>query len=136
MFILNLLFAEKAGFEPAIRFWRIHAFQACLFNHSSISPHCVSTENTCKLRRNIIFPLFPATNILFLLEISCVIIQKNTQYFDESITACKSNTLKAFFFRAFATFSGLISKTEAIFPIISFRNEGSFRFPRQGKGAR
>ena len=31
--------AEKAGFEPAIRFWRIHAFQACLFSHSSISPH-------------------------------------------------------------------------------------------------
>ena len=31
-------FAERAGFEPAIHFWRIHAFQACLFNHSSTSP--------------------------------------------------------------------------------------------------
>ena len=30
--------AEKAGFEPAIPFRGIHAFQACLFNHSSISP--------------------------------------------------------------------------------------------------
>ena len=30
--------AERGGFEPPIRFWRIHAFQACLFNHSSISP--------------------------------------------------------------------------------------------------
>ena len=28
---------RKSGFEPAIRFRRIHAFQACLFNHSSIS---------------------------------------------------------------------------------------------------
>ena len=30
--------AEKAGFEPAIPFRGIHAFQSCLFNHSSISP--------------------------------------------------------------------------------------------------
>ena len=33
-----IYFAEGGGFEPPIRFWRIHAFQACLFNHSSISP--------------------------------------------------------------------------------------------------
>ncbi len=41
--------AEKAGFEPAIHFWRIHAFQACLFNHSSISPltGCKSKESFC-----------------------------------------------------------------------------------------
>ena len=31
-------FAERGGFEPPIRFWRIHAFQACLLSHSSISP--------------------------------------------------------------------------------------------------
>ena len=31
-------FAERAGFEPAKRFWRLHTFQACLFNHSSTSP--------------------------------------------------------------------------------------------------
>lgn len=33
-----MFIAERAGFEPAIRFWRTHAFQACLFSHSSISP--------------------------------------------------------------------------------------------------
>ena len=31
-------FAERGGFEPPKRFWRLHAFQACLFNHSSTSP--------------------------------------------------------------------------------------------------
>ena len=30
--------AERTGFEPVIPFGGIHAFQACLFNHSSISP--------------------------------------------------------------------------------------------------
>ena len=34
-----LFLAERAGFEPAKHFWRLHAFQACLFNHSSISPY-------------------------------------------------------------------------------------------------
>ena len=32
--------AERTGFEPANRFCRLHAFQACLFNHSSTSPKC------------------------------------------------------------------------------------------------
>ena len=32
------IFAERRGFEPRKHFWRLHAFQACLFNHSSISP--------------------------------------------------------------------------------------------------
>ena len=32
------LFAERGGFEPPIPFWSIHAFQACLLSHSSISP--------------------------------------------------------------------------------------------------
>ena len=31
-------FAERTGFEPVSRFRRLHAFQACLFNHSSIFP--------------------------------------------------------------------------------------------------
>ena len=31
------VFAERTGFEPVRRFWRLHAFQACLFNHSSTS---------------------------------------------------------------------------------------------------
>ena len=30
--------AERGGFEPPIPFRGIHAFQACLFNHSSIFP--------------------------------------------------------------------------------------------------
>ena len=33
-----ILIAERRGFEPRIPFRGIHAFQACLFNHSSISP--------------------------------------------------------------------------------------------------
>ena len=32
------IFAERGGFEPPKPFWSLHAFQACLFNHSSISP--------------------------------------------------------------------------------------------------
>ena len=30
--------AERARFELAIPFWGTHAFQACLFSHSSIFP--------------------------------------------------------------------------------------------------
>ncbi len=30
--------SEREGFEPSIRRRRIHAFQACSFNHSDISP--------------------------------------------------------------------------------------------------
>ena len=33
-----MFIAERQGFEPRIPFWGIHAFQACLFNHSSTSP--------------------------------------------------------------------------------------------------
>ena len=36
--IFNVLVAERPRFELGIRFWRIHAFQACLFSHSSIAP--------------------------------------------------------------------------------------------------
>ena len=36
-----MLIAERGGFEPPKRFRRLHAFQACLFSHSSISP-CVT----------------------------------------------------------------------------------------------
>ena len=34
----NLCFAERGRFELPIPFWGIHAFQACLLSHSSISP--------------------------------------------------------------------------------------------------
>ena len=47
--ILNL--AERRGFEPRIPFRSIHAFQACLFNHSSISPIYAFLEIGCKLQR-------------------------------------------------------------------------------------
>lgn len=30
--------SEREGFEPSIRYERIHAFQACSFNRSDISP--------------------------------------------------------------------------------------------------
>ncbi len=30
--------AVREGFEPSIRYSRIHAFQACSFNHSDTSP--------------------------------------------------------------------------------------------------
>ena len=30
--------AERPRFELGIPFWGIHAFQACLFSHSSIAP--------------------------------------------------------------------------------------------------
>ena len=36
------MFAERGGFEPPILFWSIHAFQACLLSHSSISPKAVA----------------------------------------------------------------------------------------------
>ena len=41
---IDILFssAERRGFEPRIPFRGIHAFQACLFNHSSISPFRVA----------------------------------------------------------------------------------------------
>ena len=30
--------AERGGFEPPIRYKRIHTFQACAFDHSATSP--------------------------------------------------------------------------------------------------
>ena len=34
----NLKLAEREGFEPSVRFWRTHTFQACSLNHSDTSP--------------------------------------------------------------------------------------------------
>jgi hypothetical protein len=31
--------AERVGFEPTIRGYRIHTFQACAFDHSATAPH-------------------------------------------------------------------------------------------------
>lgn len=35
---IHFFIAERKGFEPPVPFWSTHAFQACLLNHSSISP--------------------------------------------------------------------------------------------------
>ena len=35
---IKTCFAERGGFEPPNRFRRLHAFQACLFSHSSTFP--------------------------------------------------------------------------------------------------
>ena len=47
---IPLSFAERTGFEPANRFCRLHAFQACLFNHSSTSPVSPKTSSDAKKR--------------------------------------------------------------------------------------
>ena len=37
--------AERVGFEPTVHFWCTHAFQACSFSHSDISPFvCVVND--------------------------------------------------------------------------------------------
>src|SRR5208282_1716188 len=35
---VRIKLAEREGFEPSIPFWSMHAFQACAFSHSAISP--------------------------------------------------------------------------------------------------
>ncbi len=42
--------AERRGFEPRKPFWSLHAFQACLFNHSSISPRVRQQVCNCPYR--------------------------------------------------------------------------------------
>ena len=44
--------AERSGFEPEIRFCRIHAFQACLLSHSSISPVCIKVRYGMECKGN------------------------------------------------------------------------------------
>ena len=36
--LYKMKLAEREGFEPSTPFWSVHAFQACAFNHSAISP--------------------------------------------------------------------------------------------------
>ena len=45
--------AETVGFEPTIRGYRIHTFQACAFDHSATSPHYISP--TASLREGVEF---------------------------------------------------------------------------------
>ncbi len=42
--MLSKKIAERTRFELVKRFWRLHAFQACLFNHSSTSPNNISQK--------------------------------------------------------------------------------------------
>ncbi len=35
--------AEREGFEPSIRFWRILTFQASAFDHSATAPHALES---------------------------------------------------------------------------------------------
>ncbi len=57
--------AERGGFEPPNRFRRLHAFQACLFNHSStfpwLTPLChFRAAAICVCKGMIFFPLKPS----------------------------------------------------------------------------
>ncbi len=56
-------FAERTGFEPANRFCRLHAFQACLFNHSSTSPNSIYDSDTMG------FPLFADAKVMKKIQI-------------------------------------------------------------------
>ena len=47
--------AERRGFEPRKPFWSLHAFQACLFNHSSISPSRFQAQNSISATKLLLF---------------------------------------------------------------------------------
>ena len=38
------MLAEREGFEPSIRFWRILTFQASAFDHSATAPHALEGQ--------------------------------------------------------------------------------------------
>jgi hypothetical protein len=40
--VCDEMMAERVGFEPTIRGYRIHTFQACAFDHSATAPHAMS----------------------------------------------------------------------------------------------
>ena len=43
----NVFLAERVGFEPTIGYSPIHAFQACAFNRSAISPAAIGANYRC-----------------------------------------------------------------------------------------
>ncbi len=54
-YLLSVLFAERAGFEPAVPFRGTHAFQACQFSHSCISPKFMALFfQGCKVRKKLL----------------------------------------------------------------------------------
>ena len=59
-----LLWAERGGFEPPKPFWSLHAFQACLFNHSSTFPYFLCKVNASWAENKInLFIFYPETQI-------------------------------------------------------------------------
>ena len=140
--------AERGGFEPPIRFRRIHAFQACLFNHSSISPfHILFVKIECF--SSLIFMVhrvFSYKCILFirLIHLSFrfnftkrpkLIYFKTFKHFF-ALFHLFSNTFFAFSVVNFATSSTSRPYTEATCASVYFMKDVSFRFPRQGTGAK
>ena len=114
------LFAERRGFEPRKPFWSLHAFQACLFNHSSISPFalfCATFQN--RLQNYIFFVTYARKYAIFF---------KKNNYF----------SLKRRFelyFVASITFLGSIFSTSPNFSATPLMNLLSFLSPRCGTGA-
>ena len=64
-FSLILNFAERRGFEPRIPFRVYTLSEACLFNHSSISPIYAFLEIGCKLQKMRTTSVFSYKCILF-----------------------------------------------------------------------
>ncbi len=76
---LMFALAERKGFEPSIRFCRIHAFQACAFDHSatslSISETLKNKETESQITKNILaVKIYPVN---FLRPLRAVIAQKH-----------------------------------------------------------
>ena len=60
-------FAERRGFEPRKPFWSLHAFQACLFNHSSISPSRIKALFHNRLQNYCFFLIYANIYAFFLI---------------------------------------------------------------------
>ena len=56
--------AERIGFEPTKPFRGLHAFQACLFNHSSTSPCRFCFSKVEKYQRRKLFLRFADAKVL------------------------------------------------------------------------
>ena len=141
-------YAERGGFEPPIRFRRIHAFQACLFNHSSISPfHILLVKIECFSS-----PVFMVNRVF---SYKCILFIRLTHlsfrfnftkrpkliYFKTfkhffALFYLFSNTFFAFSVVIFATSSTSHPYTEATCARVNFMKDVSFRFPLQGTGAK
>ena len=70
------IFAERRGFEPRKPFWSLHAFQACLFNHSSISPSRFQAQNSISATKLLLF-LHIRKSLCKFLHIFCYFMPKS-----------------------------------------------------------